>query len=531
MGRKPSTLGEQITEELLKPKNKDVDIEDVGFNDKVGNEDESGSEVEGSEEEDDEQLEKNHYVSVSKSKLRSTTVNIGGKYLGEMSTRAEIFGEGEGDDDEGDDDEDDHDEGDDDDDDDDDNDDDDDVGDEVETEENDEEDIFADVTDSEDESLEDESPGDLADEQYKRSQIGKLLDQEKKQIISRLSTSARSDALKGYSIIQQYKLFDKILDARIKLQKALTNSNELPVNRKSYEEGSSASTGGKLAKVTKSLEELLGKILVARAALYNKDGISRNEVVVESKKRTFDDYLEESQRMDSILKTYRKSVLVKWSNKVQSVSGAAALNDGKFKTINQNVYVQLENTMQDMDRLVKRTRMNRRRVIPIGYEEKGEEDHDDDDDDDDDAENSSSEDEVKKYQSNIDKSLQENAYVFDDDDFYRVLLNDMVDKKITDKQATSSAAIVTLSRSKVHKNYDRMATKGRKIRYTVQEQLRNFEAPKSDQYSWNDDQIDQLFASLLGQKVNMSESDEEGEIKEATEDVSALRKSTLKLFG
>ncbi|QPG75793.1 hypothetical protein FOA43_003154 [Brettanomyces nanus] len=538
MGRKEGTLGEEITRELVTPKNKDIDIEDVEFNDKAV---ESESETEGGEE-SDEELEKEHYVRVAKSKLRRDGVKLGREYVGERTSRSEVFGEGDGEGDVSEDDGDGDGEGDgegEDDDDDDDVDADDADDDDVDQVDDDDDDVDADdddvdqVDDDDDDADDDDvdADADQADEEYKRKQVGKLLEREKKQIIGRLTSSAKEDALKGYFVLQQYRLFDRILDARIKLQKALISSNQLPIDAEAYLEYKSDETDHKIGKVKKALAELTTKILIARAKLYEKDGISN------VKKRKFSDYLNESEQMDTILKPYRKSILMKWSGRVQSASGSSALNAGKFKTINQNVYIQLESNMQDMDRLVKRTRMNRRRVIPLGYEKRMEESRKETEGnvDEDDVKEEEEEEEKEAY-SNIDKSLQENPYIFDDDDFYRVLLNDMVDKKIGDKQSASSAAIVTLSRSKVQKNYERMATKGRKIKYTVQEPLRNFEAPISSQYRWDDDQIDQLFASLLGQKVSMAEEEEgdfqeTGEADKPAEEITALRKSSLKLFG
>ena len=516
MGPRKQALGEKITNELNKPKIKDIDIEDVGFNDKVNGSDSESSG--GENESESEELEKQHYVKVSKSRLRTNQVNLGPKYSGEQTSRSEIFS-------------------------------DDDVEQKEEEDDDDnkltsDEDILADVTDSsedgevetdndDDEDNEsnskhlEESVDEENEEKYKREQLSRILTKEKKLTTSRLSTSLKQDALKGYMILQQRGLFDKILDARIKFQKALTCSNSLPIDKQAYEKYKTSSSDSKLEKTRTQLEALIRKVELARAKLLAKDNIGDVNLVSELEHQPF---VESHEILEKVLNPYRKKVLMKWSKRVQNASGATALNAGKFRTINQNVYTQLENALQDTDRLVRRTRVNRRQVEPLGYEsyKKKKEDEASDDESDD----SESDDEKEKYESNIDKSLQENPFIFDDDDFYRVLLNDFVDKKISDKEATSSAAIVTLSRNKVHKNYERMATKGRKMKYTIQEPLRNFEAPKTSSYAWNDDQIDQLFASLLGQKVNISESESENSDEDnLDEETSTLKSSSVKLFG
>jgi protein AATF/BFR2 len=117
------------------------------------------------------------------------------------------------------------------------------------------------------------------------------------------------------------------------------------------------------------------------------------------------------------------------------------------------------------------------------------------------------------------------------------LLNDMINKKLDQKQANNSAVFM-LSKNKMQKSYDRMATKGRKLKYTVQESLVQFEIPRRKYYSWGDDQIDELFAGLFGMRIDMDDSDNDlsdsenkGLDEQKVEDISALKQSGVKLFG
>jgi protein AATF/BFR2 len=48
-------------------------------------------------------------------------------------------------------------------------------------------------------------------------------------VTEKLAESAQSDAEKGRDIILQQKFYDTLLDARIRLQKALLATNSLPV--------------------------------------------------------------------------------------------------------------------------------------------------------------------------------------------------------------------------------------------------------------------------------------------------------------
>lgn len=81
-------------------------------------------------------------------------------------------------------------------------------------------------------------------------------------------------------------------------------------------------------------------------------------------------------------------------------------------------------------------------------------------------------------------------------------MNDLVDKKVQSSDPTTGITINLRSAQKVNKlknNVDTKASKGRKLRYHIQEPIANFESSIGS-WKWNDDQIDEFFASLLGQK-------------------------------
>lgn len=529
-------LSDKIVAKLNKPKSVDYDIEDEEFN--YNKSDKShlndGSEVSDDDDDDEKEYEelakRQHYVKVAKSKLRDNSLNLGEKYTGAKVGRNELFDEETKFSDHSNEEED-----------------------ETDEKINDDS-ILADVTDSEleedrdqniedDESSQEESNSEANDddsedddenddEVYKRNRIAKLLDTEKEQIFNRLSTSAKADTLKGYTILRQGSEYDRILDSRIKLQKAVVASNSLPINHKIFEKNKTTKTNAILDSTEKKLYELIERLIRLRANQLEADNLIKNKIDVNLKKRKLEDLLEANASIDNACVPIRKSILMKWSNKVQSASGLGALNQGKFSVINQNVWTQVNNQLGDLERLVKKTKINRRGVTPMGYEEEKEEKKKEISNESD----SEDENEIAKTAglSNIDKSLQTNQYIFDDDDFYRLLLNDMINKKLDQKQANSSA-ILMLSKSKMQKNYDRMATKGRKLKFTVQEPLVQYEIPKRKYYSWGDDQIDELFAGLFGMTFNISDSDasddENVQDEQKKEDLGALRESGVKLFG
>lgn len=499
------SLAEEIAE-LSKPVNADLDIEDSerGVFDHRDEDEESGSD-DGSDEEE----QTKHYVKVGKSKLRDNGIIIKDKkYTGVASSRKDIYGSDSEVSDEEDfedasDDEEEESE----------------ASGSEEDEEVDAEESDSGVslkTDSEDEDESEESEPETDEEQVvdKRAKLKALMAAERKNIVSRISTSTQLDALKGYAVIKQQSFFDSILDSRIKFQKAVLNSNLLPLNNEGFEEFQESKSESNLEKIESSLHTLLNDIISLRTTLSNNNKITKTPLTFnKSKKRSLSQYLKETNQLDESLSSFKNSVLTKWSHKVQSASGASALNSTKFKAINQSAAQQVEANLLDMDRLIKRTRLNRRNVTPLGYVEES---------------NESKNDDEYQHPSKRDRSINENENIFDDEDFYKVLLNDLIDKKMSDSNPVNGLTI-QLTRTKIKKNVDTKATKGRKLNYSVQDPIQNYEAPNG-KFKWNDEQIDEFFAGLLGRKVDFNESDSDMEGDNNSDDED-LQNDDIQIFG
>lgn len=523
------TLAQQIAD-LDKPQ-KDFDIEDNDLADPFADEDGEDSAS------DQDDLSTDHYVSMPKSKLRRENDKLVSdkKYTGRVTSRRDLFGDDlrqpdvESEDDEEEDEEE-----------------------EEEEEEKEDEQVddaesdsgisLGAVSDSDQSESEDgseqESEEDAEDAEAKRSRIRDMISKERKHIISRLSESGTQDAIKGYAIVNQHKMADALIDTRLKIQKALTNSNLLPVNPQTIEAENllTKNSAKYLKKATSKCFDLLDAILDLRSKLYTKEHIVTEPFQHKPEKRSLAQYLETTQKYDSVLNQYRSTVLTKWLAKIQNSSGSTALNASKFKALNQSAEQQVVNNLSDMDRLIKRTRLNRRQVKPLGYEyyqanfleeKKPEEEEEEEDID-----------IPKAAGQSRGLNMQEMALIFDDEDFYRVLLNDLVDKKIQSNDPTSGLqfALRGAASTKLKKNVDNKASKGRKLRYHVQEPIANFETPRNE-LKWDDNQIDEFFASLLGQKVNMREDDDEkdndGEsgASDVEDDLVLGGDDSIKLFG
>lgn len=495
------SLAEQIAE-LSKPQT-DFDIEDTEFRQPEESESENSN---------DDEAGNDHYVKVGDSKLRKNIekVALGGKYKGHVTSRQDLV------DDEAEE-----------------------SGEEPsepsEDEEDEEEESDSGASlrsNSSDESEPEEDEQEDEDLVAKRSKLKTLLTQERKHIINRLSQSTSNDSIKGFAILQQQKMFDSIIDSRLKIQKALTNSNQLPINFQALksEKLSTKKTNSLIESSTEKCYDLLDSIFQLRNKLNEKDGTSTTP---NPKKRSLSTYLETTSKHDSILNKYRSSVLIKWSAKIQNSSGSTAINNGKFKAINQNAEQQVSNNLSDMDRLVKKTKLNRRNITPLAIDYYTKNFTKDDEKDLKQDEDDYNPDIPRQINNNENKNqLIELNSIFDDEDFYRVLLNDLVDKKIQSTNPANGLTYALRSAQKAHKlkkNVDTKASKGRKLRYQIQEPISNFETPQSN-WKWNDDQIDEFFASLLGQKVNMNELEDEHSDDDRDSDIID-NDNSIKLFG
>ncbi|SCU87004.1 LAMI_0D04368g1_1 [Lachancea mirantina] len=529
------SLSEKISAIANKPVVADYDIENAetnSFEHREGSDDELDSS-------EDERQASSHYVSVGKSKLKDKGIHLRDeKYKGAKSSRKALY---DGDDDS-------------------------ESGENSETDNNldrvsedvdgvdsdsvdddsvEVESVVESVSESDaSEEFEDpESDQEEEDTEYKRKRLAALVQQETQTAVKRLSETSRQNASKGYAILEQNRLFDQILDTRIKLQKAVTAANELPLSKDSWELHLRESKGNKrlLKEAIGKLKDVMGQLIDFRDEFQMRDNINQNPdsfLDHSAKKRSYSELCEQTDTLDAQLKVYRSAVLQKWSHKILSASGKSALASSKFKAINQTADVQVKNQLADLPRLLKRTTLNRRNVVPLSFEadlnagllDKLKNTTNSMDAESDDLDIPKNYDPRRKDNTTIDTN--ENPYVFDDEDFYRILLNDLVDKKISNAQTESSGVTIALtsrSSNKLKKNVDTKASKGRKINYKIQEPIANYEAPVNGGFKWSDEQIDEFFAGLLGQKVSFSEIDERLEHNSSEDD--DIKNDGIQIFG
>jgi protein AATF/BFR2 len=147
----------------------------------------------------------------------------------------------------------------------------------------------------------------------------------------------------------------------------------------------------------------------------------------------------------------------------------------------------IDETLSDHDKLLARTQVTRVKRARIGASE----------------------------EENAGEGVTLDPEVFDDTDFYQRMLRDIIDAR--GNGSKTEDWMLLQKQKKAKKKVDTKASKGRKLRfviltqpqtllfsltfdvsYEVHEKLQNFMVPVPVPGAWHDEQVDELFASLLG---------------------------------
>jgi protein AATF/BFR2 len=344
--------------------------------------------------------------------------------------------------------------------------------------ESDEEDEDEDGDSEDDEDASEGGADGDADDQ--REELRKIMTEGQKSIVATISQAAKADAEKGQAVRQQRRAFDALLNIRIRLQKALVAANSIDTVEEPASEHKEPYEAAEEAAI-----KLLNSIDGFRRSMLPETAKAK---IGEKRKRDFDSDETSQAIWDSMEETealalaHRRKVLDKWSSKVRTTTAMTTSRKLGPATTQSLVSILDDQLLGSSDRLIKRTRTPRS-CAPV----------------------------------QATKKVAEDPSIYDDADFYQLLLKELVDQRTMDSASgTTDGAGVTvrwaaLKEAKTRKQVDRKASKGRKLRFTVHEKLQNFMAPE-DRRSWEQDAIDRFFGTLFGQKMELGEdeaSDEE----------------------
>lgn len=212
---------------------------------------------------------------------------------------------------------------------------------------------------------------------------------------------------------------------------------------------------------------------------------SKPKVPSSTKKRKLEDYENEISKCHKAFKTFRDSTIQKWNEKTR-VATAANLKNAPTNTILQ----QISYILSDRNKLIRRTQLKRSEYNIVGYKHQPK-------DQEDKVENGDIN-PVTRDRREADEYIPE---IFDDNDFYHQLLRELIECKSADisdpVQLSRQWIALQQMRSKMKRKVDTKATKGRKIKYVVHNQLVNYMAPEKCT-SWTDEATNELYSSLFG---------------------------------
>lgn len=326
----------------------------------------------------------------------------------------------------------------------------------------------SDVSGSDDDDDENDSAKDTAG----KSTVLNLM-KDSKSFTSTIAASTQADIAKGEAVKTQRKTFDTLLNTRIRLQKALISTNSMTAEpHKSDAVPNAPMEAAETAALT-----LLNNLTDLRLSLdESRTGNKR-------KHSTFDSTTPSSEiwshirTIDSSTHSHRKAVLERWSSKTKATTttnNKARLNASAQQTLTEILDSQLASS-----HLVARTQQPRS-CAPL--------------------------------QSSVKGALPD-PEIYDDADFYGLMLKELLEQRSADLSANGAAEFVVQAPwqvardAKTKKIVDTKASKGRRLRYTVEEKIQNFIAPE-DRGEWGDRQRDDLFGSLFGQRLGLGEHDD-----------------------
>uniref|UniRef100_A0A8C6ZZM2 Apoptosis antagonizing transcription factor n=1 Tax=Neovison vison TaxID=452646 RepID=A0A8C6ZZM2_NEOVI len=258
---------------------------------------------------------------------------------------------------------------------------------------------------------------------------------------------------KGRAVKNQIALWDQLLEGRIKLQKALLTTNQLPqpdVFPIFKDKG-----GPEFASALKNSHKALKALLRSLADL-------------------------------------QEELLFQYPDTRYLVDGTKPKGFGAFE---RSILTQIDHILMDKERLLRRTQTKRSIYRVLGKPEPATQPL---------PESLPGQPEVLP-QAPANAHLKDlDGEIFDDDDFYHQLLRELIERKTSSLDPNDQVAMgrqwlaIQKLRSKIHKKVDRKASKGRKLRFHVLSKLLSFMAP-IDHTTMNDDARTELYRSLFGQ--------------------------------
>ncbi|KAK5576087.1 hypothetical protein RB653_007225 [Dictyostelium firmibasis] len=355
---------------------------------------------------------------------------------------------------------------------------------------------FQDGDDDEDEDDENvvvSSNIDRADMLFKKLQKQEKEEEKQPKLVGH--TNEVDEMEKAQNTKNQTSLYNEFLTTRILLQRTVNCANKLP-KPKIFKEFIEL----KDESLEKKFKEVKTASCLLVSELYNLQSelIDLNEEIPKSssKKRIRSDLSlseiwniieEQNQRLDQ----FHNQTITKWNNRI---SVASSINSGKggnntMKSLNQSILSQIQNTLNDFERLQKRTKLKRTTYRIIGEKQQ--------------LQQQQQQTLTNAIDQNEEEKDEYDDEIFDDTDFYQTLLKDLESNNNDENEVGSQYWIEMRNlKKKKKKKVNQKASKGRILRYEVFPKLENFMTPQPLPIpDWN---IDQLYQNLFGGLGNVN---------------------------
>ncbi|KAI1478151.1 TRAUB-domain-containing protein [Daldinia eschscholtzii] len=353
-------------------------------------------------------------------------------------------------------------------------------------EDGEDEDEDEEMEDSDEESDEQEEEDDDAKNvsqtnEANRSTIQEMMNAGQRSVAGTLSITAQKDVAKGKAVRQQRKAFDALLNIRIRLQKSLVAVNsfstieELGDQSEPYEAAEAAAL-----KLWNTIDGFRTSI---QSDSSGKTGQKRKRVA--DADTSSQEIWENMEVIEQRAIVRRRAVLEKWSHSARNIRMVDRSSRKFTNTAEKPLTTRLDEELDAPERLIKRTQTPRS-CAP----------------------------------AQVAKKINEDPTIYDDADFYQLLLKELVDQRTGDTSGapggpTATIRFAAVKEAKAKRHVDTKASKGRKMRFNIHDKLQNFMAPE-DRRSWEQSAIDRFFGTLFGQKLVLNEDEDED--KEASDE-------------
>ncbi|EHY60142.1 Protein bfr2 [Exophiala dermatitidis] len=319
-------------------------------------------------------------------------------------------------------------------------------------------------------------------------------------LASALSAGAKADIQKGRAVKQQRQTFDRLLDARIKLQKGISATNDLAPSLSDEQVQQAARQAEDAALALWSTIDSIRCTVLSHSSDTNtstkessSSSLKRKRPLQATRSTSLAEMWQHTTDLEDTARSMRRQILDRWHAKTQPVLDTAP----RSKLLQPQSSAGARSRLTDV--LDTYLATESAKLITQSWTNAG-----------------------------GDASHGSGLGTYDDSSFYQSLLRDLIASR-TAAASTAAAGVaadgttIPLLPPKLHpsgsrhKKVDTKASKGRKVRYTVHEKLENFMAPE-DRNTWEDAARTEFFASLLGNAagkvLNEQEEDEDGEEQE-----------------